>query len=477
MLRPAGRPLLLVRPMPLARIITRSPQASNQLARKLRARGFEVDSRTGAGSYTQADIEFSVEEYSVEDALERATREAGTVFLAPGALVEDLHPTTVIPLMSELVRNAHAQRESVQVPSVLPSVEAKAAPMHPLVEMPVEAIEVSAANPTVGAASLNEESTALEPFVAAEETLPEPTIVENAIPEAMIAEKAIAEETIVAKTIAEETIVEKATAEETIADSPVADLVAEPALREPESANDFLPEFAVLPEVPVLSETLPTLAALTTAQLEEPIPAAEIQPQVIVPEVVENEAEFLPDEETVVAEEVASLPLVARPDIPAEAIEEVPVLQSVVPEPEVPLEPVERVKIPILVPPLATPTERKIRIVLPGIKKNARAWSAAAALFAITMLTVLFISTKPATQAEKVQSPAPQTSLQTQNTQTQNAPAAIPQPVRPARHVSAPSHRAVHTSDEGYIAKDTVIRYGKNGATPGKKPASQSGSR
>jgi hypothetical protein len=401
--------------MPLARIITRSPEASNQLARKLRARGFEVESRTGAGSYQPADVEFTIEEYSVEDALDRAAREAGTVFLAPGALVDDLRQMTVIPLMSDLVRNAHTRAEPVPVPAALPSIAAEAAPVQPVVEMHDEAVEVCAAAPI-------EDSNAPEPFVAACDTLI------------------------------------------------VADRAAEPAFREPDTADNFVPEFAVLPEIPVLSETLPTLAAMAAAKLEEEIPAPVIQQEVALPE-----ADLLPAEKVLVTPtEVESLPLPVF--IPAEAVpEEAPVLQSVVFEPEGPPVPLEQVKIPILVPRAAMRTERKIRIVLPGLKKNFHAWAAAALLFAITTVTVLFVSTKPASQAEKFQNPAPQTSLQTQNAPTQSAPATSTHPDPPKRPASAPTHRTAHASDDGYIAKDTVVRYGSRGAAPGKKPAAQSG--
>jgi hypothetical protein len=344
----------------------------------------------------------------VEDALERAARDAGTVFLTPGALV-DLRPVAVIPLMSDLVRSAHTRLESV-----IELASIQAAPVQPMAEVHNEAAEVCAATPIEG-------SNAPEPFVAASDTLI------------------------------------------------VADLAAKPALREPDTANNFVPEFAVEPEIPVLSETLPTLAALAAAKLEEQIPAVEIQPELSL-----QEADLLPAEEAaVVPAVVASLPLPAV--IPAEAPEKAPVLQSVALEPEAPTEPEEQVKIPILVPPVAARAERKIRIVLPGLRKNVRVWAAAALLFAITTLTVLFISTKPASQAEKVRAPAPQTSSQTPKALTQNVPATATQAPRVNRPASVPSHRTVHTSDDGYIAKDTVVRYGRNGPAPGKKPASQSG--
>jgi hypothetical protein len=92
--------------MALARIITRFPKSSQSLAAELKARGFEV--QTGSpdaitGEF--ADLEFTVEECTAEEALKRATQagEAGTaVFIAPEAITPEMAPMAVLPFFPEL---------------------------------------------------------------------------------------------------------------------------------------------------------------------------------------------------------------------------------------------------------------------------------------------------------------------------------------------------------------------------------------
>jgi hypothetical protein len=94
--------------MALARIITRFPKSSQSLAAELKARGFEV--QTGSpdaitGEF--ADLEFTVEECSAEEALRRATQsgEAGTaVFIAPEAITPEMAPMAVLPFFPELAQ-------------------------------------------------------------------------------------------------------------------------------------------------------------------------------------------------------------------------------------------------------------------------------------------------------------------------------------------------------------------------------------
>jgi hypothetical protein len=89
--------------MPLARIVTWLAEDTDALAKDLRARGFEVVTKSPDEiSSGPADLEITVEECASEDALTSASRIARAqdkcVFIAPGAIVENLRPVPVIPL-------------------------------------------------------------------------------------------------------------------------------------------------------------------------------------------------------------------------------------------------------------------------------------------------------------------------------------------------------------------------------------------
>src|SRR2546428_9378696 len=89
--------------MPLARIVTWLAEDTGALAKDLRARGFEVVTRSPDEiSSEPADLEITVEECASEDALTSASGIALTqdkcVFIAPGAIVENLRPVPVIAL-------------------------------------------------------------------------------------------------------------------------------------------------------------------------------------------------------------------------------------------------------------------------------------------------------------------------------------------------------------------------------------------
>jgi hypothetical protein len=90
----------------LARIITRFPKSSQSLAAELKARGFEVQTGSpDAITREFADLEFTIEECSAEEALRRATQpgEAGTaVFIAPEAITPEMVPMAVLPFFQEL---------------------------------------------------------------------------------------------------------------------------------------------------------------------------------------------------------------------------------------------------------------------------------------------------------------------------------------------------------------------------------------
>jgi hypothetical protein len=83
--------------------IVNLPENSQSLIDELRARGFVV--RTGAHDNSEsADLEVSVEECSVQEALERCTNsgEPATVFIAPGAVEETWRPIATVPLIPEI---------------------------------------------------------------------------------------------------------------------------------------------------------------------------------------------------------------------------------------------------------------------------------------------------------------------------------------------------------------------------------------
>src|SRR5439155_21107140 len=89
--------------MPLARIVTWLAEGTEALAKDLRARGFEVVTKSPDEiSSEPADLEITVEECASEDALTSASGIALTqdkcVFIAPGAIVENLRPVPVIAL-------------------------------------------------------------------------------------------------------------------------------------------------------------------------------------------------------------------------------------------------------------------------------------------------------------------------------------------------------------------------------------------
>jgi hypothetical protein len=92
--------------MPLARIVTWLAEDTDALAKDLRARGFEVVTQSPDEiSSEPADLEITVEECASEEALTSASgiaREQNKcVFIAPGAITENLRPVSVVPLIRE----------------------------------------------------------------------------------------------------------------------------------------------------------------------------------------------------------------------------------------------------------------------------------------------------------------------------------------------------------------------------------------
>ena len=91
--------------MPLARIVARSTEESQEIASQLRARGFEIQSaQPGVMSNGAVDVEVRVEECAPEEALLRAGElsefDDRCVFIATGAIAGVL-PIAVIPFLHE----------------------------------------------------------------------------------------------------------------------------------------------------------------------------------------------------------------------------------------------------------------------------------------------------------------------------------------------------------------------------------------
>ena len=108
--------------MPLARIVTRLAEDTDALAQDLRARGFEVVTKSPDEiSSEPADLEITVEECAFEEALTSASAIARTqdkrVFIAPGAITGNPRPVSVLPFMREpeLASDAIPRVEADQV--------------------------------------------------------------------------------------------------------------------------------------------------------------------------------------------------------------------------------------------------------------------------------------------------------------------------------------------------------------------------
>ncbi len=90
--------------MARARIITRFPEQSHDLAENLRSRGFEVQTESpGKISPQPADLEITIEEGDAEEALQRATSvQDACAFVMPGAITGGVQPITAIPFIPQM---------------------------------------------------------------------------------------------------------------------------------------------------------------------------------------------------------------------------------------------------------------------------------------------------------------------------------------------------------------------------------------
>jgi len=107
---------------------------------------------------------------------------------------------------------------------------------------------------------------------------------------------------------------------------------------------------------------------------------------------------------------------------------------------------------------------KTIRISLPSFRRNVYYWGAAVLAAVIAVEAWVLVSAAPALpRADKVQSPR----QQLPHPQTQSAATASAKAVPISKTTS--EHRSVRAADEGYVAKNTVIRYGAGAAAADKK--------
>jgi hypothetical protein len=112
--------------MPLARIIARDAENAHLLAKDLRARGFEVQTRSPEEKSLQpADLEITLEDCTIEEAVSGAAHVPVSpdlyVFIAPGAVSENLRPIRIGSLIPEAVA-AKSALEMKTEPPVRPTL-------------------------------------------------------------------------------------------------------------------------------------------------------------------------------------------------------------------------------------------------------------------------------------------------------------------------------------------------------------------
>jgi hypothetical protein len=102
--------------MALARIISRFPEESRELAENLRSRGFEVETGfPGTTAAQPADVQITIEERDAEEALQRASAAKDAyAFVMPGAITGAALPITAIPFIPPMAapENESAEAET-----------------------------------------------------------------------------------------------------------------------------------------------------------------------------------------------------------------------------------------------------------------------------------------------------------------------------------------------------------------------------
>jgi hypothetical protein len=112
--------------MPLARIIARDAENAHILAKDLRARGYEVQTRSPEEKSSEpADLEITLEDCTIEEAVSGAAHVPVSpdlyVFIAPGAVSENLRPIRIASLIPEAIA-AKSVLEMKAEPRVRPAL-------------------------------------------------------------------------------------------------------------------------------------------------------------------------------------------------------------------------------------------------------------------------------------------------------------------------------------------------------------------
>lgn len=160
--------------MPLARIITSNSTECGDLESDLRARGFDIEKVSPDANPTEpADLEISLEEFSVEEVLSHAAEAAQandvSVFIAPGAIVDSPRPVHVIRLQANVEKEAKpALVEEINLSEIAESPIAEPAATTPVISEPEpvmeEAVPVTEA-PSVPSPELEELVSGVEEVV------------------------------------------------------------------------------------------------------------------------------------------------------------------------------------------------------------------------------------------------------------------------------------------------------------------------
>lgn len=414
--------------MSLARIITRLPEASRHLAEQLRARGFEVETRSlRDDSAPPTDLEILLEECDVEDALHRASLEAGPhgcVFIGPGAIAQDFRPMAVIPLIPNIAAEAVVEEKSVPASGVSPvDIASEGAPVAHIAEMQI----AETLDQTLALAPTSEEAAWEQPVAHSDA-------------------------------------------------ASISDLAAQPQTGESDSMEA---DTTRAEEAPVLLETQTILATETSSaevlSATPEIKVAEVHgPEVHLSEVqlpggplLEVRSEVPQHEGQLVFAQTIADPVAAQPEaLRSEAQRSELMQSSELPNaPSIPLAGTEEVA-PVVCEERRARPRKTIRISFPRLQRSFYYWGAAAlaTVIAVEALVLIFAgSTLP--RSGQMQSPG----QQLPHPQTQSAPAA-PAKAGPVSKTT-PGRRAVRAADEGYVAKNTVIHYGTRPSTP---PAAKS---
>ena len=416
-------------PMSLARIITRLPEASRHLVGALQARGFKVETRSARDdSAPPTDLEIFVEECGVEEALQRASLEAGPhgcVFIGPGAIADDFRPIAVIPLLPNVARETRPEKEWI--------------PERVISEEPIPEFEVL---PAANAPEAVPVADIVEPEIAKPLAL---TVAPTLIP----AEPAI--EPLAARVDA----------------ASIGDLAARLQTGESDSEANLETETTSLEEVPASPETQ-TIPAVEAAGAKVFGTTPEIRleefqaPELSVPEVQLLEGS-LALKVASNSEPIIPLDLPAAPGIPLADVEEVApivceerrserdvtIASAVKPESPVPVQPTLAKRV----------GTRKVRISFPHVQRSFYYWAAAALATVIAVEALVLMSAAPALPRASKPESQKQQLLQPQAQNVTTATKAVP-----ARKPNA-EHRSVRATDEGYVAKNTVIHYGSRPAT------------